>query len=381
MNDPFFARSLAQLTGPGSGYARTTTTAGSEIDLGTGEVRYPLPAEVRADLAAAIGGMDEPWYGDPAGQKTLRAAYLRHLLGPAANQAQDIGRVLVTGGGKEACWLAVRYLLQSDGNGTLVPRPGWEPYGLWVNAADRQQLPYDPAELAADPAVLRRLAGDAPSWPALLVLNYPHNPTGVHVDQPTMDAIIETAADLGLAVVSDEVYRAFAPGHVSAALAPAYDPLRHLIIDSTSKWLAAAGLRVGFLVADPSVIGDLTAFRASYASMTSAIAQQAAATLLTSPTATRWLATIRTDVDGTRRATAEHLADLGISVTSHGALYLWCANPGPANLPPTAALAGRAKIADGSGFGAPGHVRICPARDGLDPATAAAAVANTLRSR
>ncbi|WP_371878849.1 aminotransferase class I/II-fold pyridoxal phosphate-dependent enzyme [Amycolatopsis roodepoortensis] len=65
--------------------------------------------------------------------------------------------------------------------------------------------------------------------------------------QQGMDRLIEIAAEHHLPVVSDEVYRLFAAGYVSAAHAPARDPYRHLVADSCSKALAVAGLRVGFL--------------------------------------------------------------------------------------------------------------------------------------
>jgi aspartate/methionine/tyrosine aminotransferase len=372
MTDPFFSRALAQLTGASSGYAQAFDTAGGKIDLATGEVRYPLPADVLADIANRVSSLDSPWYANPAGEDTLRAAYLRYLGEPPGH---DIGRVLVTGGGKEAAWLAVRYLL--DSGGALVPSPGWEAYGLWLHAGAAPHLAYDPAQLAADPLSLRQLAATA----SMLILNYPHNPTGIRIDQGTMDAIIGAAAEMGLAVVSDEVYRAFAPGQVSATRSPAYDPARHIVIDSCSKWLAAAGLRIGFLIADPAIVRALTLFRSSYASMTSTPAQRIAETLISSPAAGRWLAGARAAVDATRCATARHLADLGVPVASHGSIYIWCRAPSPGELPDPGPEAAQAVIAEGRRAGMPGYVRICPARYGLEPAAAAAAVVSTLRRR
>ncbi|MEV6927088.1 pyridoxal phosphate-dependent aminotransferase [Dactylosporangium sp. NPDC051485] len=378
-----------------SGYAQPQVSDGrTDLDLAVGEARYRLPDPVRAEIGAAVAGLDRPWYGDPTGSAGLRAAFLHRLLEvPAGDHAEGpnrragdmdagelIDRVLVTAGGKEAAMLAVRYQLHRRGHGrVLLPQPGWEPYGIWAHAHDVRVLPYDPVALAADPKLLYDIAARDGYRPATLVLNYPHNPTGVTLDQGRMDALIAAAVDLGLAVVSDEVYRWFGPQPVSAVHAPAYDPALHLVVDSTSKWLTTAGLRVGFLVADEGIVRSLTAFRATYASCTSIVDQRIAELLITSATACAWLAEVRAEVDVTRRATVQHLTDAGVPVLSDGALYIWCGPPQPGRASGPGGSA-RARVTAGATFGAPDHIRLCTARAGLDPAAAAAAVCTTLRS-
>lgn len=386
-SDPFFVRTLEQVTGPASGYLQTLdaqsgagsgTGTGVTLDLGVGEARFPIPPVVRSELGDSVFQLDQVGYTDPAGEETLRGMYLRHLQG---GQHNDAGSVLVTAGGKEAAWLAIRYLLIGQLGGALVPVPGWEPYSLWLHALGRSVVPYDPAVLADDPSYLRDLVSSAPQRPSLLVLNYPHNPTGVFVGQRDMDRIIELAAELDLAVVSDEVYRAFAPGHVSAAFAPAFG-LRHVVVDSTSKWLASAGLRVGFVYADAQIVRALTAIRATYASCTSGVTQRLAGALLSSLSAGRWLDGVRTEVGHAVQAVAKHLAGAGVQVVSSGGLYVWCRTPDAWALPPAPVADAepvRARFVDGAGFGAPGHLRICPARAGVDPKAAAAAVVATLQ--
>lgn len=385
MTDPFFARLLKGLTGPGAGYAQAASpprdgdAALGALDLRVGEARYPLPAVLRAGIGDTAAALGELRYSHPGGEDGLRTAYLDHLL--ARPDTAGPGTVLVTAGGKEAAWLATRYLLRlSAGVGpVLVPCPGWEPYRLWLDAAQAEQIVYDPIALAAEPDLLRQLIADSPTPPALLILNYPHNPTGVALTQQGMNRLIEIAAEHHLPVVSDEVYRVFADGTVSAAHAPARDPHRHLVADSCSKALAVAGLRVGFLQAAPEVVWDLTAFRASYASCTSILTQHIAALLLTDPGARSWLADVRASAERDRQATVTALAGHGVAVTSHGGLYIWCRVPDPGQQPDTGLDRPGALVTTGHGFGAPDHIRLCTARAGLDPATAAAAVATTLR--
>jgi aspartate/methionine/tyrosine aminotransferase len=378
MIDQFFGRTLGLLSAASSTYARTFD-ASPLLDLSIGEVRYPLPAAVRTELAEVAAQAERMWYSTPQGEPALRAAYLRHLAGLDACCDLPVStELLVTAGGKEAAWLAVRYLLHRSGGAALVPSPGWEPYRLWLSAAGYPHMSYDPVALAADPASLPALAAGAATQPTLLVLNYPNNPTGVSVDQVGMDQIVAAAAEAGVAVVSDEVYRTFAPGQVSAALAPAFDPGRDAVVDSCSKWLGVAGLRVGFLLAGPDTIQDVTLFRASYASCSSVLAQHMAAALLGSDVTGDWMTAVRAEIDRNRRAIAAQLEALGVPVESDGGLYLWCRIPDPDKLADPGAR-DRACISRGGGFGSPDHFRLCVARAGLDPTRAAAAVVATLR--
>ncbi|WP_144121054.1 pyridoxal phosphate-dependent aminotransferase [Catellatospora sichuanensis] len=374
MSDTAIGRTLQALSAPGSAYARTFD-ASPMLDLSVGEARYSLPTEVREELGSAVARISDFGYADPAGDAVLRATYLDTI---AEGRRDELG-VLVTGGGKEAAWLAIRYLLHQRPHGSvLVPQPGWEPYGLWLDAIGRTRVGYDPVAVAADPGALRRIITSASRKPALLVLNYPHNPTGVGVDQPTMDALIGIAVEYGLGVVSDEVYRMFSDQPGLATKVAAFDPDRHVVVDSCSKWLAAAGLRVGFLAAAPQMVRDLTLYRSTYASCTSTVAQRAAHTLIESPAARHWLTAVREQVSASRAALAAALARWEIDVVSAGGLYLWCRVPEARPVAEQDRSGLLARVTGGAGFGAPGFFRLCPARAGLEPTAAAAAVARTL---
>lgn len=372
-----FARTIAALRDPASTYARRLTGSGG-LDLDIGEARFPLPAPVRAEIAAAVGGLERPWYSSPQGEEYLRDDYLAQIGRPKGAAPVE---VMVTAGGKEAAWLAVSYALEMRGAArAALPCPGWEPYSLWLSAAGCPVTAYDPLRLAADPDYLAELA-DSPG-PALdlLVINYPHNPTGALMDQHGYDRLLALAGELGIAVVSDEVYRAFAPGPASALAAPGFDAAKDVVVDSCSKSLGAAGLRVGFLASGRRTVADLVLYRSSYASCTSILTQTAAAALMSGPAGAAWLAEVRARVAADRQAVADLLAQAGVKVTSHGGLYLWCQVPDLGGPDPEES-AEWARLADGAGFGVAGHVRICTARADLDPAAVTRAILASLRDR
>ena len=88
----------------------------------------------------------------------------------------------------------------------------------------------------------------------LLFLNSPGNPTGAVESPESICALVESADDHGVTVVSDEVYEHFTYGkpHVSAAC---YGE-NVITVNAASKTYAMTGWRIGFLAADESVIGQ-----------------------------------------------------------------------------------------------------------------------------
>src|SRR5437899_12978162 len=70
----------------------------------------------------------------------------------------------------------------------------------------------------------------------LIILNYPHNPTGGTIPEAGLRAIADVAAKHGVPVLADEIYsRILYDGrHVSIASLPAMEPLA-IILDGLPK--------------------------------------------------------------------------------------------------------------------------------------------------
>ena len=82
---------------------------------------------------------------------------------------------------------------------------------------------------------------------AAIVVNFPHNPTGAHIDRATLDGLVEIAEETEAHLFSDEVYRWLE--HAPAALLPGAAGLspRALSLGVMSKTFALPGLRIGWL--------------------------------------------------------------------------------------------------------------------------------------
>lgn len=96
----------------------------------------------------------------------------------------------------------------------------------------------------------------------LIVLNFPHNPTGAHIPREVLDRVVALAADAGAVLLSDEVYRGleYDTGHL---LPCAADLAEHAVsLGVMSKAFALPGLRIGWLASrNPAWLARVAALR------------------------------------------------------------------------------------------------------------------------
>ncbi len=96
----------------------------------------------------------------------------------------------------------------------------------------------------------------------LIVVNFPHNPTGALLDRATFDAVIGIARECGAWLLSDEVYRLleYDPADRLPAAADQYE--RAISLGVMSKAFALAGLRIGWVATrDAALLAALQRFK------------------------------------------------------------------------------------------------------------------------
>jgi histidinol-phosphate aminotransferase len=216
------------------------------VKLNTNECPYPPSPRVAEALRREIGGDGAALrlYPNPA-SAPLRAAVARlHGVSPEnvciGNGSDDILNLLVRafcGGGAAA--------------GYTVPSYSLYPVLVGMQDGASEIIPFDRS---------MRLPVDwlAASRARILFLTSPNAPTGVAFANADLERVL--AAFPGILVV-DEAYAPFAEADAVPLLA------RHprLVVTRTlSKAYALAGIRVGYALADPAVIGVLDRLRDSY---------------------------------------------------------------------------------------------------------------------
>ncbi|MGE5542931.1 MAG: aminotransferase class I/II-fold pyridoxal phosphate-dependent enzyme [Bacillota bacterium] len=198
------------------------------------------------DLQAELAGMSIG-YTDSAGNPRLRGVIASLYPGVSGDD------VCVTNGAIEANYLAFAATID-PGDGVIVVHPAY------------QQLSEIPATLGARVKrwALRRENGFRPDVreleglidgnTRLIVLNFPHNPTGAVLEPAAMQAICEIAAERGISVHSDEVYRGLRlDGGEPSPSVREFLPTA-TVIGSASKAFGLSGARIGWVIGAPGVI-------------------------------------------------------------------------------------------------------------------------------
>ena len=188
-------------------------------------------------------------------------------------------------------------------------------YLLYRTLAEIQGAACDIVNYNADWSLPAEFA-KANDWLRLAYLANPNSPSGTLVPP---EKVAEIAAALPCPLLVDEAYVDFAETNCLALVA---ENEKVMVARSLSKSYALAGLRFGYLVAQPQVIRELRKVKDSYncdalsiAGATAAIDDQA------------WLAETRAKIIATRERMTAALIELGFATVPSQANFVWCPHP------------------------------------------------------
>ncbi|SDG57785.1 histidinol-phosphate transaminase [Klenkia brasiliensis] len=241
--------------------------------LNTNENPHPLPDELLADLGAALGeaALELNRYPD-RDATALRgdlAAYLSRsgtAVGAdqvwAANGSNEILQQLsqtFVGAGRTALGFTPSYSMHP----LITAATG----GTFVDGHRRADFTIDTAAAVDQVREVR---------PDLVFVTSPNNPTGTAVALETVTALHDAFDGV---VVVDEAYAEFAREGTPSALTLLAGRPRLVVSRTMSKAFGMAGLRLGYLAADPAVVDALQLVRLPYhlSSLTQAAARAALA--------------------------------------------------------------------------------------------------------
>lgn len=213
-------------------------------------------AMVRADIGQIVGVDDqlEVLYGPPVGLTTLREA-VAELYTSTFRLEPALGaeNVTVCTGAAEALSLLFRCF--GSGRRVGLPRGHWENYTNAVELSGGEPVVVDFFDEtgALDIPGLRRAIVDESL--AVLLSNFPNNPTGAVLDEAETRALAELVVEQNIVLIADEVYARLRYDGVAPESALRYAPGHAVSIGSASKEYLVPGARVGFVV---SARPDLT---------------------------------------------------------------------------------------------------------------------------
>ncbi|MFF9348601.1 histidinol-phosphate transaminase [Streptomyces sp. NPDC014734] len=231
------------------------------VRLNTNENPYPLPEALVDRIAERVreAARDLNRYPDRDAVE-LRTELARYLTRTAGHEVA-LANVWAANGSNEV----LQQLLQTfggPGRTAIGFEPSYSMHALiargtgtgWISGPRNEDFTIDVGAARAAIAELR---------PDVVFITSPNNPTGTAVDAGTVLALYEAAqAARPSIVVVDEAYGEFSH---RPSLLPLIEGRPNLVLSRTmSKAFGAAGLRLGYLAADPAVVDAVQLVRLPY---------------------------------------------------------------------------------------------------------------------
>ncbi len=229
--------------------------------------------------------------------------------------------VLPTVGVQQGIDLALRTLL-NPGDIVAIPFPAYisyEPCARLVGASVfRIRLPDSDYHLYPEDVDKAALAGAK-----VLIMNYPHNPTGTTMSRRRLEEIADVVINRDLFVISDEIYSElyYTGRHFSIANLNGVKD-RVLVLNGMSKAYAMAGYRLGYACGPKEVIDGMTKLNAYLTLCTARISQEIAIHAIYQ--GDNQIRTMLSDYRDRRDYAVKTLNAMGLPTrTPKAAIYMW----------------------------------------------------------
>jgi aspartate aminotransferase len=315
------------------------------ISFGSGQPDLPPPDEAYEILGKFRGFK----YGQVQGNQDLREALSAKHSGTKPEE------FVITNGASEALDLALR-AIASPGARVLMARPYYYSYPrnvelagmtpVYVDLDENGKIPFDVFEKEVRTC-------------RAVILNSPSNPAGTVQDIETLKKIETLCDELGVYILSDEVYKDLIYTRENYSL----HGERVITLDSFSKTYAMCGLRLGFLHSpDMSLIEKVIEIKSHTAMNTSIVSQAMGLAAMGSPKS--YVTNYKKIWMERRDMMYDGLVELGLELSKpEGAFYLLPKFKESGRVVHDLYYNHQMITYDGAWFGAPGRVRFSYALD------------------
>lgn len=228
------------------------TTTGA-INLGQGFPDTDGPEEIREAAVRALREGKGNQYPPGPGIPELRTAIAGHQQRFYDLAFDPDTEVLVTAGATEAIAAAMLALLE-PGDEVIAFEPFYDSYTACIAMAGAKRVPLTLRAPSFRPD-LDELRSTITSRTRLLLLNTPHNPTGMVLTPEELSGIAALAVEHDLLVVTDEVYEhlVFEGSHHPIAALPGMRE-RTVSISSAGKTYSYTGWKIGWVTGDAPLV-------------------------------------------------------------------------------------------------------------------------------
>ncbi len=246
------------------------------ISLGIGSPDMPPHPSVTERLAAESAKATTHGYQSYKGAVELReafSAWYSRMFGVELNPATEIMPLI---GSKEGIMhICMTYL--NAGDKVLVPNPGYPTYTSAVTLAGGVATPYN---LNEDNGYLPELESIETQDVKMMIINYPHMPTGAVASLEELKRIVNFCRESGILLLNDNPYGFIRNAQPVSLLQVEGAKDVAMELNSLSKSHNMAGWRVGMLAASEQRITEVLRFKSNMDSGMFLPLQLAAATAL-----------------------------------------------------------------------------------------------------
>ena len=326
MTRPLLNRRLDGLGNSVFGVMSARAVATNSVNLGQGFPDVDGPSGIAKAAAEAIMTGKGNQYPPPTGIPELRSAVTRHQRRFYGLDYDPDTEVLITAGATEAIAAAILALIE-PGDEVIALEPYYDSYVADIAMAGGTRIPLTLKAPDFRPD-LDKLESLITSKTRLLLLNSPHNPTGMVLTRAETEAIARIVVDHDLLVITDEAYEhlTFDSEHIPLATV---DGMRGRVVSvgSAGKTFSFTGWKVGWATATPELISAVRTTKQFLTYVSSGPFQYAVAQALDLPDS--YYTDMATDLKAKRDLMAAGLKEIGFGVYQPDGTYFITADIAP----------------------------------------------------
>jgi len=265
-------------------------------------------------------------------------------------------QVIVACGAKDAIYEAMEAVL-NPGDETLLLTPAWVSYEPCVQIAGGKVVKHavNQKSFQLDDSILEKITAKT----KMIVVNTPSNPSGAVLDKGSLKLVADLCQDRDIYAMSDEIYEKMVYGKEHISLASIGDMAQRTItINGFSKSYAMTGWRLGYAVAPPAIIKEMSKVQQHSVSQATTFAMFGGVAALKGDQ--KCVEDMRREFDSRRKYVISELKNMGYATApADGAFYAFVKVAGDDTEIATRWLENaHVAVTPGSAFDAPGWLRL-----------------------
>ena len=253
------------------------------MSFAAGEPDFNTPRNI---IEAAIIAMDDGYtkYTKTSGIVELRKAICKKLH--QENNLNYSEEQIVVSTGAKQCLANTFLAILNKGDEVILQNPCWVSYTELIKLADGVPVIVNCDENDGYKLSAKNIEKAVTSKTKAILLNSPHNPTGIVYNKNELEEIAQIAKKYNLIIISDEIYEKLiydGEEHVSIASLSEDAYERTIVINGLSKTYAMTGWRVGYTASSTKLAKVMSSVQSHMTSNVCSISQYAALEALTGP--------------------------------------------------------------------------------------------------